>query len=68
MCRPVFRIESESTANLKATLRAMLKDGGDAAVIKQIRDVLTRRVLGMEREGGWPTVLDDPEDDGLPFE
>ena len=71
MNSPVFRIAQQSTAELKAVRKALLaKDGHgteDAALLALIRDVLNRRALGLEREDGWPTVLDDPEDDGLKF-
>lgn len=70
--RPVFRIAQESSEQLKATRKALLlkdvQDGTeDARVLHEINAILTRRALGMEREDGWPTALDDPEDDGLDF-
>lgn len=68
MCRPAFRIEQEKTATLKETLSALRANGGDKDLIAAIVNELAVRSLGMKTESGWPTVLDDPKDDGLPFD
>jgi hypothetical protein len=67
MCRPVFRYEDEPTAQLRATLRYLKANGGDALLMAGIRNELIDRALGVKDASGFPAALRDTHDDGLPF-